>query len=128
MDSALITRLDDKSIVLPDSRAKVLRGVKFINGVEHEPCFCANCHVLGGHVPVEYTTFAYWVCNKCESKWALQAGEMAMPDQVWWERVKQEQLEEFGRTLSDVELLKLIEEDATPLASLIKQGPLTQRG
>lgn len=42
--------------------------------------------------------------------------------EVFWEKVKQEQLEKYSRVLSPVELQAVITEGTTPLAHLITEG------
>jgi hypothetical protein len=47
-----------------------------------------------------------------------------MPDEVFFEQVRQEQLASHGRYLTDIELAAAVENDASsPLAKLLKQGP-----
>ena len=45
---------------------------------------------------------------------------MMMPDEVFWEKLKQEQLETYGRFLTEQELIALVEEGTSSLAKLIK--------
>lgn len=89
-----------KTEVLPDSRARDPKGLIFSPMGWMVPIFCANCGCEGGLVPQENTTFAFWQCTPCSEKYPAIAGTVAIPDEVFWERVKLEQLERYGRTLS----------------------------
>lgn len=90
------------------------------------PIYCASCGVEGGAVPEENMTFAFWLCDKrlngCFEKYGEIAGMMAVPDQVFWQKVRQEQVERYGRELGFRELADIVAADASPLATLIKQG------
>lgn len=72
-------------------------------------------------VPEENMTFAFWLCKKCETTCGEIAGTMMMPDEVFWQKMKQEQLETYGRFLTEQEVVQVIEADASPLATLIKE-------
>lgn len=108
--------------ILPDSRMKDRR--QFVWGPMGSwlPIFCQNCGADGGLVPEEGTTFAFWLCRSCAEKFGDIAGMMLLPDEVYWEKLKQEQLEAYGRFLTEPELLAVVEAGASPLATLIKQG------
>jgi hypothetical protein len=107
--------------ILPDSRAKVTRGRVFTANGTWVPVFCANCGTEGGLCPEE-STFLFWLCNGCfETKGAI-AGTMMVPDQVFYDRLAQEQQAAFGRALTHAELLQVVAEDSTPLAKLIKEA------
>lgn len=110
--------------VLPDSRAREGRGaVPTCTPMGWMvPIYCANCGVEGGLVPEENTTFAFWLCNPCFGAYGEIAGTMAMPDEVFWERLKQEQLEKYRRMLTPEELQDVAVANTTPLAALIREG------
>lgn len=118
MDSLIRPELDHQ-LILPDSRAKVLRGSIEINGVWHEQTFCANCGRKGGLVPEDNMTFVFWLCNPCYAKHGEIANTMAIPDEVFFESVKREQLDTFGRELTLEELIAVADADASPLATLL---------
>lgn len=109
--------------VLPDSRAR--KGSTILMGPAGAwvPVFCANCGADGGMVPEANMTFAFYLCQACAETYGAIAGTMMMPDQVFWERLKQEQLEAHGRFLTEQELVTIVEADSTPLAKLVKEGP-----
>lgn len=108
--------------VLPDSRPINLRGARLgPGGVYWVPVYCANCGCDGGLTPEE-STFLFYLCTKCAETYGEIAGTLMMPDQVFWEKLKQEQLEAYGRYLTEQELVQVVAEDASPLATLIKEG------
>lgn len=88
--------------VSPDSRmarrSKGVRGlVQSAKGMQ-EPVFCFSCgQGPFGWVPVENMTFVSYLCRTCEPKYAAQAGMLVIPDEVFWARVKAEQVEHYGR-------------------------------
>lgn len=111
--------------ILPDSRLRTIHTPRgMVQGPYGTwiPIFCANCGAKGGLVPEENCTFAFYLCDKCYEKHGVPAGLMAVPDELFWEKVKQEQMETHGRLLSEVELAKVLEADASPLATLLKSG------
>lgn len=111
-----------KNEVLPDSRAKETKGRIFTPMGAFVPVFCANCGVPGGHCPEENMTFLFYLCQKCFETHGEVAGVMMMPDEVFFEKLKQEQIASYGRYLTQQEIQKIVEEDASPLATLIKAG------
>lgn len=111
--------------ILPDSRARAGRGSvpsQILGGVSWVPIYCANCGDPGGMVPEENTTFAFWLCTPCFETHGEIAGMMAQPDSVFYEKVKQEQIEKYGRELAPHELQGVVDSGLTPLAALIKEG------
>lgn len=111
--------------ILPDSRLKTIhtpKGMVQGPGGMWVPVFCANCGVSGGLCPEENMTFMFYLCNDCVWKYGEIAGVMMVPDEVFWEKVKQEQLDKYGRLLSDAELRQVLEAGASPLATLLKSG------
>lgn len=108
--------------ILPDSRAKETKGRIFTPGGAWVPVFCANCGKPGGSCPEENMTFLFYICPKCNETYGQIAGTMVMPDEVFFEKLKQEQLQSFGRYLTEAELVTVVQEDASPLATLLKSG------
>ena len=74
-------------------------------------------------MPEENCTFAFYLCNKCAEKWAPLAGTMAMPDEVFWQKVKEEQLARYGRVLTPYELAAAAAVKGSTLATLAKEAP-----
>jgi hypothetical protein len=114
-----------KANILPDSRMKTIhtpRGMVQGPGGMWLPVFCANCGADGGLCPEENMTFMFYLCNKCSETHGQIAGVMMMPDEVFYEKLKQEQLASHGRYLTPLEVAAVVEADASPLAKLIKSG------
>lgn len=109
--------------ILPDSRLRDSRKIVFVNGVPHVPIFCANCGADGGGVPEEHMTFAFYLCTPCTETYGHIAGTMAVPEEVFWERVKQEQLEKHGRFLTSDEVFRDLDEGTSALAKLAREAP-----
>jgi hypothetical protein len=107
--------------ILPDSRAKVTRGQVFTSSGTWIPVFCANCGTDGGLCPEE-STFMFYLCNDCFDKYGAITGTMTVPDAVFYEKLAQEQQQAFGRPATMSELLQVIENDSTPLATLLKEA------
>ena len=107
--------------ILPDSRLTHPKGAQNLAGAWWVPLFCANCGADGGFVPEENMTFAFYLCDPCAERYGEIAGLYFMPDELFGEKLKQEQLSTYGRFLNEEELLKIVEADASPLATLIKQ-------
>src|SRR6185295_9971847 len=106
--------------ILPDSRARETKGRIFSTCGSWVPVFCANCGVRGGSCPEENMTFLFYICPKCFERYGAITGTMVMPDEVFFEKLKQEQLASHGRFLDEKELVQVVQEDASPLATLIK--------
>ena len=106
---------------LPDSRAKNAKGRVFTPAGAWVPVFCAACCREGGLV-TESCTFAFWLCRRCEDKHGPIAGTMKVPDAEHFRKMHEEQLEMAGRPLTHNELLRVVAEDCTPLATLIKEA------
>jgi hypothetical protein len=75
--------------ILPDSRAKVARGLKWSAawGCMAIPIFCANCGKDGGFVPEDHCDFASYLCNDCVREHPLPVGVYVTPDEAFWARV-----------------------------------------
>ena len=113
--------------VLPDSRLAnqglpTARGARQTQLGWSVPIYCANCGTLGGFVPQDNCNFAYWVCKECHEALGDLVNTYVMPDEVFFERIKQEQLTTYGRELSIAELADVAAADASPLATLLKSG------
>lgn len=114
--------MDASVNLLPDCRAKTTRGRIFTSGGAWIPVFCANCGTHGGSCPEENMTFMFYLCNKCAQTYGQIAGTMLMPDEVFFEQLRQEQMASYGHYLTQAELTAVVEADASPLATLLKQG------
>lgn len=115
--------MNEQPDILPDSRLKRTVGAKPGPGGWWVPVFCAVCGAPHGYVPEENCNFACWLCNDCSEVHGVVFGAMAMPDEVWWAKVAQEQLEKYQRLLSTEDLEELHKHGNTALAKLLKEGP-----
>jgi hypothetical protein len=112
--------------LLPDSRLSgqgptVKRSVWRGNGW-WQPIYCANCGKEGGLVPEENMTTVLWLCDICAETHGAIEGAVCVPDAVFYAKVELEQREKYGRLLTEQELVDVVAADASPLATLIKQG------
>lgn len=107
--------------VLPDSRGTT-GSKQSINGTWWVSVFCANCGKSGGYVPEENMTFAFYLCDPCADKWGPIANTYVEPDEVFFRRVQEAQLEKYSRLLGPVELLRALEDANSPLAKLAREG------
>lgn len=110
--------------ILPSSRL-VSKHIAVNRGLAGSwvPIFCANCGVDGGMVPEENKDFAFYLCQPCADKWGAIAGTLAVPDEVFWEKVKQHQLECYGRELEVDEIVELLTDERSGLSRLAKDRP-----
>lgn len=103
--------------ILPDSRLKAPKDGKYHDVLGWTvPVFCAVCGIPYGYVPEENCSFACWLCNSCSEAHGRIFGTMVMPDEVYWEKVREYQIEKYGRLLNveeastDERLQKLLRE------------------
>lgn len=92
--------------------------------MECVPVFCVNCGAEHGYVPLENTTFSFWLCQPCFDKYGAIAGTMVRPDHEFWEKVYQEMDAHYGHCLNEIELFMLQEQGWGRLASLVKESPI----
>jgi hypothetical protein len=115
---------EDRSLILPDSRLKSPKSRKMHMGISWVPVFCANCGAPGGYVPEENCNFAFYLCDdRCAPMWAELAGTMVEPDAVFWEKVRQAQIEKFGRVLDVPQIVEALKDPQHPLTKLCKDRP-----
>ncbi len=89
-------------------------------GLNWVPIYCANCGADGGFVPEENCNFAFYLCNACAEKWSPLEGTYLVPDNVFWQRLKEEQISRYGRELSETELVELLKDENNSLSKLCK--------
>lgn len=111
--------------VLPDCRARNPRAVVMVNfglfQANAVPVFCANnCGAFGGFVPCENMTHAFYLCNPCAEKYGAVAGCMMLPDEVFWERVKQESIARYGHELNAVEQAEELKKSDSIISKLAR--------
>ena len=116
---------DTAVLVLPDSRLSTEKGRvsghhPFFGKIDWVPVFCANCGTPWGYVPAQNMDFVCYLCNDCSSHWGTQFGFALMPDEVYWNKVHQEMIEQYGRVLTERETAALT--DVNPLSTLLREG------
>lgn len=109
--------------LLPTSRPKVDRDATVHRGLSWVPIFCANCGADGGFIPEQGPAFAFYLCDPCAEIWSPLAGTLAVPDEVFWEKIKQEQIERYGRELSGDEVAEALKDPQHVLSKLTKDRP-----
>lgn len=107
--------------VLPNSVPREIKGFTMRNGIPWINIFCANCGCDGGQIPEDTKDFAFYLCVACGEKWAPLAGTYLVPDEVFWEKVKQVQLDEYGRILQDYEIIEALKDGNHVLSKLVKE-------
>ena len=93
--------------LLPDCRATITKGRVFTFGGVLVPVFCANCGRDGGWCPEENMTFLFYLCPHCAETYGAVAGTMLMPDEVFFSKLAEAQIEEVGHALSPEEWRRL---------------------
>ena len=108
--------------IFPDSRARQAKGVKWHNGMNWVPIFCANCGKDKGFVPEDALScnYAFALCDPCAEKLGPLTNTYMMPDHVFWAKVKQAQIEKYGRELTGPEVAEALKDDNHILAKLAK--------
>jgi len=110
--------------IFPDSRLKTPMRVQRLNNnlgsLNWVPIFCANCGADGGLVPEENMSFAFYLCNPCAEKWSPLTNTYVEADAVFWAKVRDAQLEKYGRELTPNELVEVLKDDASLISKLCK--------
>jgi hypothetical protein len=93
-------------------------------GTRWLPLHCANCGKDGGLVMETdwelVKNWAFYLCDPCADKWAPLANTCLAPDEVFWQKVHQAQLDNYGRALSDLELVEALKDHDHLLSKLAK--------
>ncbi|HWW84183.1 MAG TPA: hypothetical protein VNZ26_11300 [Vicinamibacterales bacterium] len=114
-----------KHDILPNCiAARSERTIVWANGMKWIPIFCANCGTDGGQVLEtdweRAKNFAFYLCDPCAEKWSPLAGMALSPDEAFWQKIREAQIENFGRELSNVELVEALKDDEHVLTKLCK--------
>lgn len=109
--------------ILPDCRTRHTRGIARGTLGVWEPVFCANCGTSGGLVPTETVTFLFYLCNVCAATHGQIAGTMLMPDEVFFAKVAEAQLDRYGRYLALEEWDAISEDFSHPFWTLLDERP-----
>jgi hypothetical protein len=93
-------------------------------GLEWLFIYCASCGADGGRVlktdVPNREEFAFYLCDTCAPKYGAIAGTWAEPDALFWQKVKEAQLEREGRELTAVEVLKELDDPNSYLNKLVR--------
>ncbi len=100
------------------------KSVVWANGIKWLPTFCANCGTEGGMVMQtdwdRVKNFAFYLCIPCSAKWSPMADTAITPDEVFWSKVHDAQMEAFGRELTEEEIVEALKDDNHILSKLCK--------
>ena len=105
--------------LLPDCRLKTETTTQRHWNLNWQPIFCANCGKDGGWVPEE-TRFIFYLCQPCADRHGQIDGTYMVPDEIFFETVKNAQLEEFGRELSVPELTEALSSESSVISTLAR--------
>lgn len=108
--------------VLPNSIPREGRGAVMHRGSAWVPIYCANCGVGSGQF-VSGSMFAHWLCDPCAEKWQPLEGVVLIPDEVFWAKVNEAQLEQDGRILSGDEIVEALKDEHHYLTKLARERP-----
>lgn len=109
---------------LPDCRTSVVRDRIYRDGLNWIPIWCAHCGKEGPRIPEDNHEFAFYECIACCEKHPPAPGTYRVPDEDFFERMRQAQLEECGHYLSPLEIAGL--PDSHPL--ILLRGDMPQFG
>jgi hypothetical protein len=94
------------------------------NGVTWLYLFCASCGADGGRVMEtdipNAEEFAFYLCDGCAEKYGALAGMTMVPDDVFFQKVQEAQMEREGRLLQPFEIVKALQDDSHYLSKLAK--------
>ncbi len=100
------------------------KSVVWANGVTMLQLFCANCGKESGLVmQTDYDrvkNFAFSICIPCAEKWSPMVGVGLVPDEVFWSKLHEAQMEAFGRDLTEEEIVEALQDDSHILSKLCK--------
>lgn len=112
-----------RASILPSSVPKNPRRTILRGGIPWTALYCANCGKSGGYVPEASIGegFQFYLCESpCGEKWSPLVGTMLIPDEVFWEKVKQVQIEEYGRALTAEETAEILKDENSVLSKLAR--------
>jgi hypothetical protein len=118
------------ALLLPSSVPREIKGVTFRRHpllgtqIAYIKIYCANCGRFSGEIPEATKDFAFWLCDPCAEKWSPIAGTYLVPDEVWFERNKQEMIAREGRELTGPEIVERMRDPNHYLNKLVKDRPV----
>ena len=111
--------------VLPNSLTRVPKvDWAHSRGVTWFYLFCASCGADGGRVidtmlPDQY---AFYLCNNCADKYGESAVFIKTPDDVFWSKIQEAMIENYGHYLTEEEVLQALSERHGALSKLEREG------
>lgn len=90
--------------------------------------YCANCGCDGGRVMETDLpeNFAFYLCderqNNCIAKWGHLLGTFAVPDEIFFEKVRQAQIERYGRILTADEVAIELSDESSVMSKLKREA------
>jgi hypothetical protein len=83
--------------------------------------FCASCGTDGGRVLENECDFAFYLCNDCAEKFGQIDGTYMVPDEVFWQKLADAQMEKYGRLLAADEIAITLDDHDSLLSRLMKE-------
>ena len=71
-------------------------------------------------VPEEHCQFAFYLCDPCAERLGPITNTYMEPDVVFWQKVKEAQLEKYGRELTAPEIVEALKDENHILSKLAK--------
>lgn len=108
--------------ILPDSRLKTIvtpRNAVMEGGMEWVPAFCANCGKKEGRVVLNDAS-VFVLCDLCHETHGQIAGQMAMPEEVYYAHVVEAQQDKYGRQLTAFEQAVQLSDPGSFLSKLAR--------
>lgn len=85
--------------------------------------YCGSCGADGGRVLKTYLPreFAYYICEDCLTKYGTVLGTYVEPDEVFRQKVVNAMEEEYGRHLTELEILDELGNPSSVISKLEKE-------
>ncbi|HEU4727673.1 MAG TPA: hypothetical protein VFT22_07285 [Kofleriaceae bacterium] len=108
--------------VLPICTTREVRGRIQIRGLTMVPVHCMNCGKHYGYCPEPEPGSGYvgYLCEPCAEKWSPIVGVSLTPDEAFWQRAREAQLEDYGRELTVDEQTRELGDVSSPLSLLAR--------
>lgn len=95
------------------------------NGTTWFYLFCASCGADGGRVMEtdipNRAEFGFYLCDSCAEKHGHVAGLMMVPDELFWGKVADAQMEKCGALLTPLELAIQLQDESSFMSKLKKE-------
>ena len=110
---------------LPDSRPRVtknpIRIVNALGAMNWVKTYCINCGCDGPLTLEETTTFFSYLCTPCAEKYGQWDGMFAVPEEVFFEKLRNAQIEAYGRELTECEMLAALQDGTSVISKLASE-------